>query len=511
MPRVSRISDRGGFWKFLQWSALLILDGLGILGFTRLILDGAIPLALISLVIIVGVNAICIRPGLGPIRWLTPGLTLAVLFAVYPVLFTVYISFTNYGAGHILTREQVVQQLEERRYATDTARSFSWRLYEDPSGELRLLLTDSSGTQYVAGTGFLNVYDSNELDGFERVTPRERLRRLSELEGRSFGTDQDRIEVRSSSVATQVRQRFVFDRDTGLLFDQRENVHYRADPRTGFFVDERGNQLLPGFRVPVRLDNYIRLIQSPALRGPLLTVFIWTFTFAGLSVVSTFLFGLLLAIAADGVSPILRKPIRSMLILPQAVPGVIGILVWRGLLNRHVGAVTGLIEAVFGTAPAWFSNPVAARSAVLILNLWLGYPYMMLVCSGALQSIPRELYEAARVDGASVVSVFARITLPLVLVAAGPVLISSFAMNFNNFNVIYLFNQGGPPIPGTPVPAGYTDILISYTYRLAFASGSGADYGFASAITVAIFAVLFVITLINFRFTRVWEEISENG
>jgi ABC-type sugar transport system permease subunit len=84
-------------------------------------------------------------------------------------------------------------------------------------------------------------------------------------------------------------------------------------------------------------------------------------------------------------------------------------------------------------------------------------------------------------------------------------------MNFNNFNVIYLFNEGGPPIANSPTPAGHTDILISYTYRLAFESGRGADYGFASAITVIIFMLLVIVTLINFRYTRVWEEISENA
>jgi ABC-type sugar transport system permease subunit len=92
----------------------------------------------------------------------------------------------------------------------------------------------------------------------------------------------------------------------------------------------------------------------------------------------------------------------------------------------------------------------------------------------------------------------------------GPILISSFTFNFNNFNVIYLFNQGGPPIAGTPTPAGHSDILISYTYRLAFAGGRGADYAFAAAITVIIFIILTVVTLFNFRFTRVWEEVSES-
>src|SRR5690606_35102401 len=126
--------------------------------------------------------------------------------------------------------------------------------------------------------------------------------------------------------------------------------------------------------------------------------------------------------------------------------------------------------------------------------------YMMLITSGALQAIPKDIYEAAAVDGANVWQRFRNITLPLLLVAVGPVLISSFTFNFNNFNVIYLFNEGNPPIPNTPTPAGHTDILITYVYRLAFAGGRGADYAFAAAITVIIFLILVVITLFNFRF-----------
>jgi ABC-type sugar transport system permease subunit len=127
-----------------------------------------------------------------------------------------------------------------------------------------------------------------------------------------------------------------------------------------------------------------------------------------------------------------------------------------------------------------------------------------------LQGIPADIYEAAEIDGAGPTDRFWNITLPLLLVAVGPLLIASFAYNFNNFNVIYLFNRGGPPIAGAQTPAGHTDILISYTFRLAFEGGRGADYAFASAITIIIFLLVASITLFNFRFTRMWEEVSEN-
>jgi ABC-type sugar transport system permease subunit len=105
---------------------------------------------------------------------------------------------------------------------------------------------------------------------------------------------------------------------------------------------------------------------------------------------------------------------------------------------------------------------------------------------------------------------FRRLTLPLLLVSIGPLLIGSFAFNFNNFAIIDLYNQGGPPIPGAGTPAGYTDILISYTYRMAFGGARGNDYGLAAAISIIIFIIVGLVTIFNFRYTGQLEEISEN-
>jgi ABC-type sugar transport system permease subunit len=180
------------------------------------------------------------------------------------------------------------------------------------------------------------------------------------------------------------------------------------------------------------------------------------------------------------------------------------------MLNPEIGVVNRILDSLFGLAPEWYTNQWWAKFAILLVNLWLSYPYFMLICSGALQSIPPDIYEAAIVDGARPWQQFRKITLPLLLVAVGPLLIASFVFNFNNFNLIYLFNAGGPPIPNTPTPAGYTDILISYVYNLAFSGSRGVDYGFAAAITIIIFLIVGVITLFQFRYTRMWEEVSEN-
>jgi maltose/maltodextrin transport system permease protein len=181
------------------------------------------------------------------------------------------------------------------------------------------------------------------------------------------------------------------------------------------------------------------------------------------------------------------------------------------MFNPQLGVINRIIESVFNVAkgPDWFNNASLARIAILVVNLWLGYPYFMLVTSGALQSIPGDIYEAAEVDGASPWKRFSKITLPLLLVSVGPLLIASFIFNFNNFNLIYAFVGGGPPIPSATTQAGYTDILISYVYNLAFGA-RGINYGYASAISIFVFGIVAMMSLLQFRFTNMWEEVGEN-
>lgn len=204
-----------------------------------------------------------------------------------------------------------------------------------------------------------------------------------------------------------------------------------------------------------------------------------------------------------------RKIIQSFLLIPYTVPSLITIIIWRGMFNNDVGVINRTLESLFGIAPAWTVDASLAKLAILIVNLWLGYPYFMLICSGALQAIPSDLYEAAEVDGANAFQRFFQITLPLLLVAVGPLLLASFTYNFNNFNLIFLFIEGGPPIAGSPTRAGHTDILISYVYNLAFAGGRTKEYGLGAAITILIFFIVAAITLFQFRYTKMWEEVGE--
>jgi arabinogalactan oligomer/maltooligosaccharide transport system permease protein len=177
--------------------------------------------------------------------------------------------------------------------------------------------------------------------------------------------------------------------------------------------------------------------------------------------------------------------------------------VWQGLLNDDFGVV----NRVFHLHVPWLFDANWAKVSVLLVSTWLTFPYFFLVSMGALQSIPGELVEAARVDGGGAWQVFRRVTLPLLLVAVAPLMIASFAYNFNNFGNIYLLTGGGPAASDNSI-AGATDILISYTYKLAFVSGKGQDYGLAAAVSILIFLVVAVIAGISFSRTRALENLA---
>ena len=273
---------------------------------------------------------------------------------------------------------------------------------------------------------------------------------------------------------------------TGTVYTDNGSGNYAnpTDPQ---------DKLTPGWRANVGFENFARVFSDPQIREPFAMVFIWTFLYALLSVLLTFVVGLSLAIVLNKERMRGQRIYRSLLIIPYAVPAFLSILVWAGLLNDDFGA----LNAVTGWHIPWLFDPFWARVSVLLVNLWLGFPYMFLVSTGALQAIPSELQEAARVDGARSFQVWRLVNMPLLLVALTPLLIASFAYNFNNFGGIYLLTGGGPAVPGSEV-AGATDILISYTYKIAFAAGEGNDYGLAAAISIFIFFIVGTISAISF-------------
>jgi arabinogalactan oligomer/maltooligosaccharide transport system permease protein len=517
--------------KVLKFIGLLILNAFALLLIYTLVYDANPGFALVIAVITIFADVVFFVPSLYPIRWIAPGLMLVILLVIYPIIFTVSTAFTNYSDGNLFAKEQAVRLIEnqDRSYVALNAIEYDWEVYQAADGTYALWLTretEDGGTEVVFApaeqpiTPVENAPEEPpaEYNGFTLLDRAGRTRSLSTLQDTTFGTGEDTAGITGrTSAARPTTPRFDYNAEADTITDQETGTVYVANDEIGFFVPEgaRGNlesqSLNPGYRVNVGFANFTRLISDPALRGPLIDIFLWTVMFAFLSVFTTFAVGLGMALVLN--DPIIpaRKIIRSLLLIPYAIPGVIGIVVWRGMLNQNLGIVNDLLGDVglIQQNIPWLLDPFWAKASIILVNLWLGYPYMMLVCSGALQSIPSEVYEAASVDGANPWQKFWGITLPLLLVAVGPLLIGSFTFNFNNYLLITVLTGGNPPIPGSPVPgAGQSDILISYVFKSAFSNQ--ADYGYASAITIVIFLIVAASTLLQYRFTKTWEQVGEN-
>ena len=446
-----------------------------------------------------------------PGKYLVPGTLFLLVFAVYPVLYTVFISTTNYGTGNNLSRDQAIDQIERQSIsATDEATRYSLQILArgNPGGDLAFLLTDPDGARFLGTADELMPLTESDIvadgrretiDGFVPLNAGQAQDRVGEI--RTFTVPGPRGEIDNDGFGAAFAkvQRYVYDAATGTMVDTVNDVVLVADG--GYFVDDDGRRLLPGWRTNVGLSNYEALLTDPALRGNFIRVFVWTVVFAAASVFFSFALGLLLALVFNNPKMRGRQFYRSLIIIPYALPSFMTALVWRGMFNQSFGVINRWLDLSL----PWLSGQWLPYVSILIVNTWLGYVYMFLVSSGALQSIPDELTEAAKVDGANGPMRFRRITLPLLLVSISPLLIASFAFNFNNFNLIYLLTEGRPSIPGSD--AGRTDILITYTYKVAFEQGARADYGFASALAVVIFVIVAAISAVSFRYTKQLEEI----
>jgi len=190
--------------------------------------------------------------------------------------------------------------------------------------------------------------------------------------------------------------------------------------------------------------------------------------------------GLILALILNIKGLALRPLYRVLLILPWATPNYITALIFKGMFHQQFGVVNQILQLFGGHAVAWFDRPFTSFLAVLTTNGWLSFPFMMVISLGALQSIPTDLYEAARVDGASRWQQFTSVTLPSLRPALVPAIILSVIWTFNQFNVIYLVSAGQP--------AGATEILVTQSYKLAFEQ---YRYGYAAAYSAIIFLILF--------------------
>jgi ABC-type sugar transport system permease subunit len=262
-------------------------------------------------------------------------------------------------------------------------------------------------------------------------------------------------------------------------------------------------QIEPGYMVTVGMNNFTKIVTNRSITTPFIKVFIWTVIWSLVSVIGSFAVGLALALVFNSSDLKGKYAYRTIFILPYAIPGFVSILMWQGFFNEDFGVINNFFNCHI---PWLTTNGTMAKVSVLIVNIWMSFPYNMLISLGALQSIDSSMYEAADVDGATGPQQFWMITLPLLMIALGPMLVGSFAFAFNNFAGIYLLTGGGPVMAAGVLP-GHTDILISYTYKLAFGE-QNKDYGLASAIAIIVFLIIGTITFLQFKFTGTFKEVD---
>jgi arabinogalactan oligomer/maltooligosaccharide transport system permease protein len=420
----------------------------------------------------------------------------------------------NYKTGNIVSKDEAVLQIQNRAFEPDSAgTSFDIKIGTFES-KPAILVSDIENKSYFLSTFEKRVPLSNgavtlneylvaqSAPGFSPLPTDQLAAADSTYSGKRFiYKDEYFLSLEGLDVAIVARQTLTYLKQQDVFKNIIDGTIYKDNGRGNYQAGSDSAAILePGWRAPIWFENYSKLVTDARFRDPLIRVFIWTVVFASATVLTTFALGLLLALALN--KPLHgRRIYRSILVLPYAMPSVMSILIWGGMFNSEFGA----INALLGTDIAWFQNPNFARTAVIVVNLWLGFPYFYLVSSGALQAIPNELLEAAAIDGANPRQIFRKITMPLLLQILSPLLIASFAFNFNNFNLIYLLTGGGPRNSLDGEIAGATDILISYTYQIAFGS-STQDLGLASAISLIIFILVASISLYGIRKSKVLES-----
>lgn len=512
----ARTYSRGFFVKLV---IVAVINALGVQGVLAALSQQSYGIVAAMVALLIVADVVYFSRRALPMKYILPGLAFLLVFQVYVVLYTGFVAFTNYGDGHNSTKQDAIDALliqNERR--VDGSESYPLTVVET-DGDLGFAVVTAGGdVQLGTADEPLRTIDDAAIAGgrvtdipgvtiLDRAAVLQRQAEVTTLRV-PFSDDPADGSIRTQDARTGYvyESTLVYDERADTMTDMVSGVVYRPDDN-GQFRSQDGSTLAVGWRVVVGFDNFITAFGDSRYAGPFLRILVWTVAFAVISVVSTFLLGLFFAMALNDPRLRFRRIYRTLLILPYAIPGFLAALVWAGLLNRSYG----FINQVFlgGAQIGWLTDPWLAKLAVLGVNLWLGFPYMFLICTGALQSLPGDVLEAAKIDGASRWRTWRSVTLPLLLISTGPLLISSFAFNFNNFTLIYMLTKGGPRFADASVPLGNTDILISMVYSVSGIDGTAPkNYGLASALSIVIFAIVATTSALAFRKTRSLEEIS---
>jgi arabinogalactan oligomer/maltooligosaccharide transport system permease protein len=265
---------------------------------------------------------------------------------------------------------------------------------------------------------------------------------------------------------------------------------------TNYNMYHLDNFEIVGFR------NYDSVLRG-SIKNVFLSVLGWNICFAFLSTLMAYLLGMSLAVLLNNDQMKESKIYRAILIVPWALPATIAILSWQGLLNEQYGGINNLLGQLgISTGIPWMTDVFWARSGIILVNIWLGFPYMLNVCLGGLQSISPTYYEVAVVEGATKWQSFRKITFPLILKVTIPLVVASFAANFNNFGNIYMITEGGPARP-TSQFAGSTDILASMVYKMTTWS---RRYELSATLSIFIFLIIGSLTMINLKLSGVFKD-----
>ncbi len=452
-----------------------------------------------------------------PAKYVAPGIVFLMIFQVFVILYTAYISVTNYGDGHNLTKDDAVAAiLSQNEKRVEGSASYPLTVVYRGS-DLGFAIIDEGAVKVGTASQPLEPAPDASVAG-TRITavPGYTIATQQQIFGNQEAVTNLRVPFSKDAAAGSIRTQngtvgylytstFTYDAASDTMTDTATGTVYTATDH-GQFVDPSGNALPTGWRVMVGLENFTKAVTDSQYAGPFFRVLGWNLAFALLSVLTTFLLGLFLAIVMNEEQLRGRKIYRTLLLLPYALPGFLSALIWSGLLNTKFGFINQVLLG--GAEIPWLDDPWLARLSVLGVNLWLGFPYMFLVATGALQALPNDIKEAAKVDGAGPLRTWLSVTGPLVLITTAPLLIASFAFNFNNFTLIYMLTKGGPRFGDTSAPIGATDLLITMVYSISGVDGSAPkNYGLASALAIVIFIIVAVISGLGFRQTRKLEEV----
>lgn len=508
-PTAVRPIDKRAFLKWAVLGAVGIVNGYAtIIMYSR----GEVAFALLTLILTTLALYVFASPKTYAHRYIYPGIAGMILFILFPLAYTVNLAFTNYSAKNQLSLERAQSVLMDQTF--QSGESYTFQLYNTEQG-YRLLIED--GDQLLATEAFSlseNIPSDLNIEVVEGVAGElEPIKTIISYRSVLSGIDlhfPDGEDIRMSGLRkfAAVKPLYTLQADGETLINNQSGQKLSPNMEIGFYqpVNDSGefigDRVSPGFVVSIGTHNFERVWKDEGIKEPFINIFIWTVIFSVLTVIFTLIIGLVLASVVQWEALKGRAVYRVLLILPYAVPAFISILIFRGLFNQSFGEINMVLNGLFGISPAWFSEPLLAKTMVLIVNTWLGFPYMMILCMGLLKAIPDDLYEASAIDGANFINNFTKITLPMMIKPLTPLLIASFAFNFNNFVMIQLLTQGGPNRIGTSEPAGYTDLLVSYTYRIAFEGAGGQDFGLASAIATLIFLLVGALALLNLRFTK---------